>query len=82
MSTKSNVFYSFYLDNNKSPKGKPPDMEIDVVEASDVVHKNNSIANGETKSPVSNKPIEPVPVSLFLFIYSRIMIHQANYSRW
>ena len=80
MSTKSNVFYSF-LDNNISPKGKP-DMEIDVVEASDVGNKNNSIANGETKSPVSNKPIEPVPVSLFLFIYSRIMIHQTNYSRW
>ena len=80
MSTKSNVFYSFYLDNNKSPKWKP-DMEIDAVEAFDVVNKNNSIANRETKSPVSNKPIEPVPVSLFLFIYCGIMIYQANYSR-
>ena len=62
MSTKSNVFYSFYLENKKSPKGKS-DMEIDVVEASDVVNGNNCILNGETKSPVSNKPVEPVPVS-------------------
>ena len=43
-------------------------MEIDVVEASHVVNGNNYVANGENKSPVSNKPIEPVPVSSFLFI--------------
>ena len=43
-------------------------MEIDVAEASDVVNGNNYVANGENKSPVSNKPIELVPVSSFLFI--------------
>ena len=64
---KIQCFYSFYLDNKKSPKGKS-DMEIDVVEASHVVNGNNYVANGENKSPVSNKPIEPVPVSSFLFI--------------
>lgn len=62
MSTKSNAFYSFYLENQESPKGKSG-MEIDVVEASDVVNETNYIANGETKSPVSNEPMEPVPVS-------------------
>ena len=62
MSTKSDVFFLFYLENKESPKGKS-DMQIDVGETSDVVNGTNYIANSETKSPVSNEPMEPVPVS-------------------